>query len=179
MDNKTVTKQGRWWFQYYNTTLQVCKHCPLDYCDGEVTFIHIPDINDSQCANYRAGVICGACKDFFSLALGSSRCLKCSSSRKYTFIWLVPLFAVMGLLLVLTILFINLTVSIGLINGLIFYANILSISGLINNYDCSIHPQLSVFISWVNLDFGIETCFYSGMDMYQKAWLQFAFPLYI
>ena len=85
----------------------------------------------------------------------------------------------MGLILVLSILLLDVTVSIGLINCLIFYANVLSISGLTNTYNCSIHPLLSVFISWVNLDFGIEACFYSGMDMYQKTWLQFAFPLYI
>ena len=47
------------------------------------------------------------------------------------------------------------------------------------------HLHLSPFCSkprgqaWLNLDFGVETCFYSGMDTYQKTWLQFAFPLYI
>ena len=118
------------------------------------------------------------CNGSFSVPLGSDSCIDCSNNtKKYNFLWLVPLFAVMGLILVLTILFLDLTVSIGLINGLIFYANILSISGLINN--CYIHPLLSVFISWINLDFGIKICFYSGMDMHQKTWLQFAFPLYI
>ena len=38
---------------------------------------------------------------------------------------------------------------------------------------------LSVFISWVNLDFGIETCFYNGLDTYSKTWLQFVFPVYL
>ena len=38
---------------------------------------------------------------------------------------------------------------------------------------------LSVFIAWLNLDFGIETCFYNGMDAYTKTWLQFAFPTYL
>ena len=37
----------------------------------------------------------------------------------------------------------------------------------------------SVFIAWLNLDFGIETCFYDGMDAYSKTWLQFVFPVYI
>ena len=145
----------------------MCKHCPLGYCKAAA-------VNESLCTNNRTGIVCGQCKDSFSIVFGNSRCIKCS---KYAFLWLVPLFAVMGLFLVLGMLFLDLTVSIGLINGLIFYANILSISGLTNNYNCSIHPLLSVFISWVNLDFGIETCFYSGMDMYQKTWLQFAFPL--
>ena len=34
-------------------------------------------------------------------------------------------------------------------------------------------------IAWVNLDFGIEICFYNGMDTYSKTWLQFVFPVYI
>ena len=38
---------------------------------------------------------------------------------------------------------------------------------------------LAVFIAWLNLDLGIETCFYNGMNAYAKAWLQFAFPVYI
>jgi len=38
---------------------------------------------------------------------------------------------------------------------------------------------LITFIAWLNLDFGIETCFYDEMDIYAKAWLQFIFPVYI
>ena len=79
-----------------------------------------------------------------------------------------------GLLLVC-----NMTISSGTLNGLIFYANVVSTSGLTSLQNCSIHPILSVFIAWLNLDFGVETCFYPGMDTYQKTWLQFAFPLYI
>ena len=40
-------------------------------------------------------------------------------------------------------------------------------------------PVLSQFIAWLNLDLGIETCFYPGMTAYAKVWLQFVFPLYI
>ena len=43
----------------------------------------------------------------------------------------------------------------------------------------STNPILSVFIAWLNLDFGIETCFYNGLDVYSKTWLQFVFPVYI
>ena len=37
-------------------------------------------------------------------------------------------------------------------------------------------PVISHFISWLNLDFGFEVCFFNG---YWKTWLQFVFPLYI
>ena len=33
--------------------------------------------------------------------------------------------------------------------------------------------------TWLNIDFGIETCFYSEMDAYIKTLLQFVFPVYI
>ena len=39
---------------------------------------------------------------------------------------------------------------------------------------------LTVFIAWLNLDLGIETCFFDGMDMYSKTWLQFvSSPLHL
>ena len=173
----TVKKQGRSWFQYHDDMLQVCKHCPLGYCKSNVIFQPLADVNESQCDNNRSGIVCGACKDSFSVALGSSRCIDCSS-YKYNILWLIPLFAVMGLILVLSMLLLELTISIGLINGLIFYANVLSISIFINTNNCFM-TSISVFISWVNLDFGIEKCFYSELNIYQKTWLQFVFPLYI
>ena len=37
----------------------------------------------------------------------------------------------------------------------------------------------SLFIAWLNLDLGGETCFYNGLDGYAKTWLQFVFPVYI
>lgn len=71
----------------------------------------------------------------------------------------------------------NLTVTEGSINGLIFYANVVSMSHSIQYSGAS--TQLYIFIAWLNLDFGINTCFYNGMDAYAETWLQFAFPLYL
>jgi len=38
---------------------------------------------------------------------------------------------------------------------------------------------LTIFIAWFNLDLGIQTCFYDGLDGYAMTWLQFAFPIYL
>jgi len=38
---------------------------------------------------------------------------------------------------------------------------------------------LTIFMAWINLDLGIQNCFYNGMDAYAMTWLQFSFPLYI
>ena len=35
------------------------------------------------------------------------------------------------------------------------------------------------FIPLANLDLGITTCFYNGMDSYAKIWLQLTFPAYL
>ena len=61
-------------------------------------------------------------------------------------------------------------------------ANVLQAGGKVyvsKNYVSVSTPVLTTFISWMNLDRGIPTCFFEGMDEYSKAWLQFVFLLYI
>ena len=70
------------------------------------------------------------------------------------------------------------TVATGTIHGLIFYANILTANrSLFLPFVTS--NVLTVFVSWLNLDLGIETCFYNRMDSYGKFLLQLAFPTYV
>ena len=66
----------------------------------------------------------------------------------------------------------------GSINGLIFYANIIAVNHSVF-LPSGQENVLTIFIAWLNLDLGIETCFYDGMDTYARTWLQFAFPLYV
>ena len=103
-------------------------YCPYGYChpaDDNVSInLTIPNGADAQCANNRTGVLCGGCQPNFSLSLGSSRCLPCTTY------WPAQLFGILlagivaGVLLVATLLALNLTVATGLLNGFIFYANI-------------------------------------------------------
>ena len=129
---------------------------------------------DAQCNYERSGLLCGKCKKGFSLVFGSSKCIKCSNS----YLSLLIAFALAGIVLVVFLLVLKLTVAVGTINGLIFYANIVSVNRaqLFPSGETNI---LTVFIAWVNLDLGIETCFFDGMDAYSKAWLQYAFPVYV
>ena len=85
-----------------------------------------------------------------------------------------------GVLLIGFLMWLNLTVSTGTINGLIFYTNIVRINHhIFFPLESRATLVLSMFIAWLNLDLGIETCFYDGLDAYAKTWLQFIFPLYI
>ena len=155
--------------------------CPLFYCkSGMKTIITIAIDPSKQCDSNRTGILCGACMESYSLAIGSSRCIKCTSNHN---IALLLVLAAGGVVLVFFILALNLTVTQGHINGLIFYANIvwayktiLFRSEVQGNHMFSF---LNSFIAWLNLDLGIETCFLVGMNAYRKTWLQFLFPFYI
>ena len=148
-------------------------HCPFDYCTSKKMYITVDD-SDEQCSNNRIGLLCGKCNQNFSISLGTNRCLRCSNDN----LWLVVAFTFAGVALVLLLLALRLTVAVGTINGLVFYANIFTM-----NSATFFRPQntnvLTVFLAWLNLDLGIETCFYNGMDAYTKAWLQFVFPVYV
>ena len=84
-----------------------------------------------------------------------------------------------GIVLVTSLYVLNFTVTIGTINGIIFYANIVSINDSVFFVNDSVFKPLRVFISFTNLDLGIETCFYNGIDTYHKTWLQLFFPFYL
>ena len=84
-----------------------------------------------------------------------------------------------GLLLILFLMTLDLTVSHGTINGLIFYANIIEAQHATFFTPYTSHSFLRKFIAWINLDLGIEVCFSHNLDGYTKAWLQFIFPVYI
>ena len=174
---RTLERSGVFWVGYDNKSggIILHSHCPFDYCISAHIHINVTlDDTDKQCESNRSGLLCGECKSGFSLALGSSKCLECSN------IWILLLipFALAGIALVLLLFILKLTVAAGTINGLIFYANIVAI-----NRSIFFPPNetniLTVFIAWLNLDLGIETCFIDGMDEYAKTWLQFVFPLYV
>ena len=182
IDSETLQRKDNVWFAYVNHTdyqgYMYHKHCPFDYCHPPITDIsinlNIRNSSDTLCAYNRSGKLCGLCKEGHSLTFGSSRCMPCSNN----WLALFTMFVVAGVVLVAFLLKCNLTVAVGTLNGLIFYANIIAVNRAI------LFPQdktkcLTVFLAWLNLDFGFETCFYDGMNGYVKTWLQFAFPLYV
>ena len=162
---------------YDNGTYQgliLCETCPVEYCKRENYNISL-DNPDIQCALNRSGVLCGECITNHSIMFGSSRCHVCPN----TYLALLLPFAAAGIaLIVLSFLSIlKTTVVTGMINSVILYSNIVQVNKRI--FFPNTVNVLTVFIAWMNLDLGIETCFYNGMTAYAKTWLQFAFTIYI
>ena len=154
--------------------------CPLKHCTITNKMIDLIANPNLQCAFNRAGRLCGGCKKGYSLAIGSSHCIHCPNNNN---IALLIFFMIAGVLSVFFISILNLTVTQGMINGLIFYANIVwtsqSILLPLHEINNAAIVFLRAFLAWINLDFGIETCFISELTALVKTWLQFLFPAYI
>ena len=167
------------WVSIEKDALLYSTRCPFDYCNITGKEINLQNDSDSQCAFNRAGRLCGGCKENYSLAIGSSHCIHCPNNNNLA---LLIFFAAAGILLVFFISAFNLTVTQGMINGLIFYANIVwTYQSIFFPQEQNFNNTLSftkVFIAWVNLDFGIETCFVNRLDAFWKTWVQYLFPFY-
>ena len=147
--------------------------CPFDYCTDQPVSITLDNL-DVQCNHSRADILCGSCKKNYSIAFGTMHCLPCSNA----YLALILPFSLVGIALVAVLLLLELSVANGTINGLIFYANIVQANRSTFFPPGKTNP-LTIFIAWLNLDLGIETCFYDGMNAYAFAWLQFVFPFYV
>lgn len=175
IDNQLIFRKHPFWILSSTGGIIIHEHCPHDYCKSESFDLSLNN-PEYQCAFQRSGLLCGECKGGLSQVFGTSNCKHCSS------LWLLvllPVAALAGVLLVISLMMLNLTVAVGTINGLVFYANIIKANEATFIPPEAIGSPLSVFIAWLNLDLGIEVCFYDGLDAFTKTWLQFAFPLYI
>ena len=172
-----ITRESsqHFWVGFNHSTHELILHpyCPFDYCVNDAVVIPLNN-TDMQCAYNRSGLLCGRCREGYSLVLGTNQCRKCTNSH----LALLIAFAVLGVALVFLLLVCKLTVATGTLSGLVFYANIVGVNRTIF-LPAGSTDALSVFIAWLNLDFGIETCFFEGMDAYSKTCLQFVFPVYI
>ena len=177
IDTITVHRPAAMWIGNNSNNHITHSSCPLDYCKQVDNSLSLWN-QDDQCVFNHSGVLCGACKPGLSLALGTSQCLQCSNIY---LLLLIP-FALAGVALVFLLLKCNLTVSEGTTNGLIFYTNIIQVNQAIffpQPSSLFVTKTLSIFIAWLNLDLGVQVCFFKNMTAYTKACFQFLFPIYI
>ena len=188
ISSESLTKdyQSVTWISYDNASSSsgylVYINCPYDYCKSSQLSVTI-NLNelsgaDAQCAFNRSSLLCGSCQTGLSLSLGSSLCLSCPSYWPVLLVFVTIAALIAGVALIAILLLLNMTVAVGSMNGLIFYANIVAA------YTSVLLPfskptYATVFISWLNLELGIDTCFFKGMDAYSKTWIELIFPTYI
>lgn len=179
---KRLIREGDFWIT--NTTgsnwgdYLIFPHCPPDYCTRSKVLVNlnIPNGADIQCVNNHHGKLCGACQPYFSLSMGTSSCIKCPKYWPALFAAIIVLSILTGIALVALLLVLNLTVGIGTLNGLIFYANIIEAN---RGTFFSTSNFVTILIAWLNLELGFDACLFEGMDSYSKTWLQLVFPAYV
>ena len=152
--------------------------CILDFCKPGVSRLNFSE-RDSQCTNGRSGILCGQCAEGYSRKIGSTVCGPCKDSYG---LLLILLFAALGITLFVVLALFNITITDGYINGFIFYANIVGVytATFLPDTDAASAGYLPrVLIAFLNLNFGIETCFYTGATELSLAGLRLLFPVYL
>ena len=178
INDQTILRPANSWVsattQNDSYIYDISLHCPFHDCLPHSSHLNFSTPN-SQCRFNRSGLLCGHCQQGLSTVFSSSHCQNCST----IYILLIMPIAAAGIILVLLLFFLNLTVTDGTINGFILYVNIIGINTSALFTEPNHFSPTYTFISLANLDLGIQTCFYNGMDDYAKMWLQLAFPFYL
>ena len=180
INTQTILRPSKGWILFNNAqengsySCYISQSCLYDYCKPYAFYLNL-SIPDSQCQFNRTGLLCGQCQHGLSTIFSSHDCQHCSNIY---LLLLIPI-GIAGLILIVLLFLLNLTVTDGTTNPFIFYMNIVSINYTVFFPEDHTTVPLYTFVSFANLNLGIKTCFYNGMDDYAKVWLQLAFPLYI
>ena len=176
-------------------------HCPHGYCNSDLNLsvfhyrndktykIMSNDLstNSSLCLNNREGILCSNCSAVnginYSVVFGSTECRQCSN----WWLWTLVLYAVAGPFLIYLLYVLRLTLTIGTLNGIIFYAQVAS-TGLsdilsIKDMQCSQGAQFGMkvalfFLSTLNLNLEwLSIVFLQWNVRITKSWLQFTISI--
>ena len=144
------------------------------------------DKAESLCLINRAGTLCSQCTPGYSVVFGTNDCIRCSNWWLLTII----VYGIAGPLLVYLLYAFKLTLTAGKINGIIFYAQVISIGNVMQLYTMkdngfvslkSYHIFVQGLISLINLtiNFNLPLCLYDGMTELWKSGIGLMFPVYL
>jgi len=182
-DNKTLTitvKKDFWLgkdLEYVNTTntSNLMFHmCYSTFCKGG-TFR--PPNYDIQCGDdsMRTGVACGACKEGYTINFSTLTCRKCSNY--YSFLFLLLIF--LGLVVFVIVAFLGFTVDKGWMYAVFYYNNFV----ILYSYDTMplFAPIAFLFrpISIFSLISSLDLCYFDGMNVVHRAYIDIFTPLYL
>ena len=148
-------------------------NCPRMYCATANSGMNVSLTQlDEQCQPGRTGVLCGQCRNGKSVLYNSHACTTCTN---WGILLLVPLL-IAGPLLIALICCLNLTISVGSLNGFLFYMNIIAINRdilTISTGDSTHGIQILGKAPFIGI------CFYDGMDEFASTLLTYLFPIYL
>ena len=174
ISSQTVRRLSNTYIFGINSTKQymVSTDCPTNYCLQSTTRINLHHPDD-QCQPHRTGLLCSQCIEGYSVVFGSNKCRKCSNLHLFYIIY----FWFTGFFLIMILFLLNLTVTSGAVNGVILYVNMVRIISpfFLSQMETFLHS----YIITTNAGPSFEMCFYNGMSMYAKIWIQLTYPIYL
>ncbi|MCG8624344.1 MAG: hypothetical protein MJE68_20410 [Proteobacteria bacterium] len=126
-----------------------------------------------------------ACQPGHIIPLSRTRthCIQCSENWRQYLIGIFVAAFIAGIVLVIFMLALNMTVAIGTLSGIFFYAHIVTVNADTYFLPFKSTNFVTVFISWLNLDIGFDVCFITYAETVVAhvscAFLQLAFPVYV
>ena len=196
-----LSKTNQWVgevFKQNQSMFAVALNCPNEYClpvqfnwfYSNDTGVYLQQNEYSArklpiCIHGREGPLCSQCSEGLTSTLGSAKCIHCNP---HTYYWVsIIVTAFVGPMLILILYALKLTLTVGTINGIIFYANFIN-TGLLNALsnkagssqgESILNDIMLGFLSILNLDYGHPVCFLKHMSHFWRAGLKLVFPYYL
>ena len=209
IDSKMISIPDRKyiWIGTVDNNTAISTTCPLTYCNSDPYYKYVMTAgketlltNDSYnsyntnetvrlCLDNRIGTLCGQCNESngYALAFGSNKCIECTNTGYYLSLTIIT-HLVGGLILILIIYVLQLTLTTGTLNGIIFYAQAVN-AGLMEQISVSYYHTYRhigtilkichTFLTFLNLDLGFSICSFKGMTQLWKTGLTLIFPIYL
>ena len=150
--------------------------CPPNYCSNFTKNSTFEYNAETLCTSNRNGssVLCGACKDGYSVNLGDEHCQKeCGNSH----LSLLLVFFIFTLLLVLVVLRIDLDIFTSYLNAWLYSYQIIT---FLVQEGQHLDPFITFIIGIANWRVkGIGTCLFHGMNNLQKLGINYILPSYV
>lgn len=150
--------------------------CPPDYCSDVCRASSFLYDSKTICTTGRDGssVLCGACKDHYSVNLGDEHCQEeCLNSH----LWLLLVFFIMTLLLVLVVLRIELDIFTTYLNAWLYSYQIITFLLQEGQY---LDPFITFIIGVANWRVkGVGACLFHGMTNLYKLGINYILPSYV
>lgn len=156
-----------------NSSDLIIHSCLLNYCKALVNNTVSPPEFETQCGFNRAGLLCGDCQVGYSNVFGTNECLKCSNY----WLFLIPVVAIAGAILFITIAILETTIDKAWTNVIIFFVSTISFLDYLSpnpTYSYTFIPS-----RLIGLQIGVSVCFYDGMTDLHRSFILLAFPLYL
>ena len=123
INNTSVTIPLHSWLGTVNysnkSVLGYSNQCPAGYCKTLLTKVNILQ-TDYVCTGNHRGMLCGQCKEGYSVVIGSEECHICSNTSLYV----IAIYVVGGALYVLFLYVLRWTIDSGTVGGLVFWLDI-------------------------------------------------------